>query len=571
MTLPRPAAVPKNTPLVLIIRDGWGENPNPEHDAFNAVKLARTPVAARLAGEWPRTLIKTSGEDVGLPEGTMGNSEVGHQNIGAGRVVDQESVRITRACREGRLRQIGALVDPIARARDRGKLVHLMGIASDAGVHGLLTHLYALLDLCRELRVDDVCVHLFTDGRDTGPFLGAGFVEQVQVECARRSTDAFRPRIASVMGRYWAMDRDNRWERVERAFACLTGRGFDRDRLPVVSTGVEAVRRYYDHPASEHVRGDEFVTPTLVGEDLEDALSMRVRDGDAAVFVNFRGDRPRELVSAFVLPDKEWRLVKPSPDSGRHGFDRGARLQVEFVTMTAYSEPLTPHVHVAFPKAERMVDILGQYISRLGLRQFRCAETEKYPHVTFFFNDYREHGFPGERRENPQSPKVATYDEKPEMSAYEVRDAILRRLELPNCEHILVVNFANGDMVGHTGNLAAAVRACEVVDECVGAIVDAVLAHRGSCIVTADHGNAEQMWDPATDAPHTAHTVYDVPLLVVGDAFRGRRLRGDPDVRGWFDPAVRARRGRLADIAPTALEMMGLTQPAEMTGQSLLA
>jgi 2,3-bisphosphoglycerate-independent phosphoglycerate mutase len=560
-TPPTPDSSPitaRNTPLVLIIRDGWGYNPHPEHDQFNAVKLAITPIADMLDRDWPRTIIRTSGEDVGLPEGTMGNSEVGHQNIGAGRIVDQESVRITKACREGRLREIASLVDPIVRSRDNCKLLHLMGICSDAGVHGLLEHLYALVSLCRDLGVPRVAIHLFTDGRDTGPFTGAGFVRQVQIECERLTRHDFEPRIASIIGRYWAMDRDNRWERVERAFECLTGR-FDQNtglRPHIARSGEEAVRAYYEHPANHNFTGDEFIPPTMIGEDLQDAFSTRIRDGDCILFYNYRGDRPRELVSAFVLPEFHGHeSVKPSPDSGQRGFDRGPKLDIEMVTMTGYSEALAPYTSIAFPKPPRMANIGGQYISALGLRQFRCAETEKYPHVTFFFNDYRDPPFPGESRENPQSPRVSTYDQKPEMAAGEVRDAVLRRLAAEDCEDLIVVNFANGDMVGHTGSLDATVKAIEVVDACTGALIEATLARGGSLIVTADHGNAEQMFDPATGSPHTAHTIYPVPLYIVGVPFRGRQLRAG---------------GRLADIFPTALAMMGLPQPHEMTGESLL-
>ncbi|MFN0132979.1 MAG: 2,3-bisphosphoglycerate-independent phosphoglycerate mutase, partial [Phycisphaerales bacterium] len=263
--------------------------------------------------------------------------------------------------------------------------------------------------------------------------------------------------------------------------------------------------------------------------------------------------------------------VKPSPDSGRAGFDRGKKLELHYVIMTEYWEALLPHVQgVAFPRPAKMVNIGGAVVSGLGLGQFRCAETEKYPHVTFFFNDYRDEPFPGEKRENPQSPRVATYDQAPEMAAAEVRDAVLRRLAAADCEPLIVVNFANGDMVGHTGNLEAAIRACAAVDWCVGTIMDETLARGGQLIVTADHGNCEQMFDPATNSPHTAHTIYDVPLYVVGEGVRGRRLRGDFDARGWFDPAVRAKRGRLADIMPTALAMLRLSKPVEMTGESLL-
>ncbi len=552
----------QNTPLVLIVRDGWGENPNPEHDPFNAVKLAKTPVANRLMREHPWTLIKTSGEDVGLPEGTMGNSEVGHQNIGAGRIVPQESLTMTRACRAG-LHTNAAIREAVEHAMSRGSSLHLLGINSDAGVHGLLEHLFAILRACVALGLRQrVFIHLFTDGRDTGPFTGLGYAKQVAEACRQIGVG----RIASVAGRYYAMDRDHRWERVKLAYDCLTGR--TAHRAPSTD---EAIQQYYDRPSGETLKGDEFITPTAVGT-AEEVVESRIKDGDAVIFYNYRGDRPREISAALCFPDALWAKVKPSPDSGRIGFDRGTKLTLHYVIMTAYWEAVLPHVQgVAFPKPPRMENTAGEYLSGLGLRQFRCAETEKYPHVTFFFNDYRDEPYPGEKRENPQSPKVATYDLKPEMAAPEVRDAVLRRLAAPDCEEFIVVNFANGDMVGHTGNLNAAIRACETVDACVGVVVESALARGGSLIVTADHGNAEQMWDPVTNSPHTAHTVYDVPLIVVESSRGSRRLRGDTDRAGWFDPAVRARRGRLADIAPTALAMMQLPQPGHMTGTSLLA
>ncbi|MBL0927601.1 MAG: 2,3-bisphosphoglycerate-independent phosphoglycerate mutase [Phycisphaerales bacterium] len=547
-----------NTPCVLVIRDGWGHNPNPSHDAFNAVKIARTPAADRLMREYPWTLIRTSGEDVGLPEGTMGNSEVGHQNIGAGRVVPQESLVMTRACRAG-LEGNAAIAGAVERCKGSGRSLHLMGINSDAGVHGLLEHLFAILAACRTLGMDGsrVFVHLFTDGRDTGPFTGLGFAQKVEAECARLGVG----RVASVIGRYYAMDRDNRWERVKLAYDCLTGRGGGG---AAAGGAAEAIRAYYDRPSGETMKGDEFVPPTAVGT-VEAVRASRIRDGDSVLFYNYRGDRPRELSAALVFPDSEWAKVKPSPDSGARGFDRGPRLSLHYVTMTEYWEALTPHVSaVAFPKPAKMEGIGGAWISGLGLRQFRCAETEKFPHVTFFFNDYRDEPFPGESREIVQSPKVATYDLAPEMSAAGVRDAVLGRLGAADCEPFIVVNFANADMVGHTGSLPAAVRACEMVDSCVGSIVEAALRRGGSLIVTADHGNAEQMFDPATGAPHTAHTTYDVPLIVVGERFRGRRLAGRRD-------ADHAGDARLGDIVPTMLEMMGLEKPAAMSGRSLLA
>ncbi len=553
---PFSAAETTSTPLVLIIRDGWGENPNPDHDKFNAIKLARTPVAHMLDREWPRTLIRTSGEDVGLPAGTMGNSEVGHQNIGAGRVVEQESKTITDACSRG-FESIPVVASAMQRAFTAGKAVHLMGINSDAGVHGLLEHLYTFLRACSRMSggastaQQRVFIHLFTDGRDTGPNTGLGYALDVEAACRRIGIG----RIASVIGRYYAMDRDNRWERVARAYACLTGTHAGELEVSFASSAEEAISRYYKDPTNDSQKGDEFIVPTMIGPTPQDARTYRIADGDTVIFYNFRGDRPREISAAFVFPDEQWQKVKPSPDSGKRGFDRGRKLTLDYLTMTEYWEELKPYVKPVFVRPPKMVNIAGEYLSRLGLRQFRCAETEKYPHVTFFFNDYRDQPFDGENRENPQSPKVATYDLRPEMAAEEVCAAVLRRLAATDCEPFIVVNFANGDMVGHTGNLAAAITACETVDRCVGRIVEATLARGGSLIVTADHGNAEQMWDPATNAPHTAHTTYDVPLYVVGAAFKGRTLRGG---------------GRLADIVPTALAMMGLSQPPEMTGRSLL-
>ncbi len=549
------------TPLVLIIRDGWGLNPEASHEPFDAIRVASrrglTPVADRLMREHPWTLIKTCGADVGLPDATMGNSEVGHQNIGAGRVVAQESLVMTSACAAG-LHTNAAIRGAVERCLAGDGTLHLMGIASDAGVHGLLEHLYAILRAAKVLGLsrDRAVVHLFTDGRDTGPFTGAGYVEKVREACERLGIG----RVATLCGRYYAMDRDYRWERVKRAYDLLLGRDAS---IPAFASAQEAIREYYDHPTNDSQRGDEFVTPRRIGPPAP------IASGDAVVFYNYRGDRPRELSAAFCFPDELWAKVKPSPESGRVGFDRGRRLDLHYVTMTDYWEALTPHVtSVAFPKPAKMANIAGAWLASRGLTQFRCAETEKYPHVTYFFNDYRDEAFPGERREIVQSPKVATYDLAPEMSARGVCDAVLRRLASPECESLVVVNFANGDMVGHTGKLDAAVAAVATVDRCVGEIVGAAASRGGRAIVTADHGNCEQMWDPTTNAPHTAHTLYDVPLIVVGAP--GRRLRGDSNAAGWFDAKVRAARGRLADVMPTALEMMGVPQPPEMTGKSLL-
>jgi len=538
----------RNVPLVLVIRDGWGENPHPERWAFDATRRARTPYAERLARTWPRTLLKTSGEDVGLPIGpsgpVMGNSEVGHQNIGAGRIVDQELMRITRAIRDGRFAANDALRGAFAHARGTGGAVHLLGLVSDGQVHSDLDHLLALVDLAARENFpgDRLFVHAITDGRDTPPRSGIGYLRTVEARLAH----AGRGRVATVLGRFWAMDRDHRWDRVEKAYRCLTVAGG-----PAAASAAEAIEAYYRNPLDPSRQGDEFVVPTQMAPPGEPdfAARSRIRDGDAVVFFNFRGDRPRELTKAFVCDDAAWQAITGG------GFDRGRRLErLRFVTLAEYEEGLP--VTVAFARPPRMRGTLGEALAAAGLAQFRCAETEKFPHVTFFLNDYREEPFPGERRELIPSPKdVATYDLKPEMSAFGVRDAVLRRLAASDCEPVLIVNFANGDMVGHTGNLDAATKACEAVDACVEAIVEAALARGGSAIVLADHGNCEEMWDVVADCPHTAHTNYDVPAFVAGEAFRGRRLR----------PA-----GRLADVAPTVLDMIGLPKPPEMTGVSLL-
>lgn len=531
---------PVHTPCVLVIRDGWGRNPHPEHRPFDATALARTPVAEALERDWPHTLIRTSGEDVGLPvehgEPVMGNSEVGHQNIGAGRIVDQELMRITRAIRAGELDRNATLLAACARGRERA--LHVIGLVGDGKVHSDYAHLEALLRMARRNGVpaDRLFVHAFTDGRDTPPTSGLAVVERL--EALLREIGG---RIATIGGRYFAMDRDHRWDRVERAYQVLVRRPGQR----MAASAVEALRAQYAQPAAAGMAGDEFLPPTRL---LADAGFIESRD--AVVFFNFRGDRPRELTAAFVLPDEAWARVKNG------GFDRNPRpADLLFATMTGYEEGLP--VSLIFERPARMKAILGEYISGLGLTQFRCAETEKFPHVTFFFNDYREQPFPGEHRTLIPSPQdVPTYDLKPEMSARGVCDAVLSRLAAPDCEPLIVVNFANPDMVGHTGSLPAVVKACETVDACVGQIMQATLARGGSLIVTADHGNAEQMSIPPEMTPHTAHTNYTVPLYVVGDAFRTARLRGD---------------GRLADIAPTLLAMMGLPKPPEMTGESLLA
>ncbi|MFQ5428709.1 MAG: 2,3-bisphosphoglycerate-independent phosphoglycerate mutase [Phycisphaerae bacterium] len=547
-------------PLLLIVRDGWGHNPHREWDKANAVVLAGTPVDERLRATYPWVQIHTSGEEVGLPDGVMGNSEVGHQNIGAGRIVNQEVMRITRTIRDGSFFENPRLCGAVDHCKRTGGCLHLMGLCSSAGVHAMLDHAYALLELAkrRGLTGDRVLFHAFGDGRDTPPMSGIDRIREVEAKMRELGVG----RVATVIGRYYAMDRDNRWDRVEAAYRLLTESKGRR-----VASGEAAFQAYYDNPTEPNRTGDEFIEATVVGEP------RPVRAGDAVVFFNFRGDRPRELTRAFTFDTfpyrsegtrKDSRSMESSESGGGTpsgkkeettlGFDRGPKIEnLYYCTMCEYETGLP--VEVAFPRPEKMANILGAYASSLGLRQFRCAETEKYPHVTFFFNDYRDEPFEGEDRQIVPSPQdVSTYDQKPEMSARGVTEEMLRRITSDRYD-LFVLNYANGDMVGHTGNLAAAIRAVETVDRCVGQVVEAVLSRGGAAIVTADHGNCEQMIDPETGGPHTSHTTYDVDLIVADDRFKGASLRQG---------------GRLADIAPTLLAMGGIERPAEMTGRSLL-
>lgn len=517
-------------PVVLIIRDGWGENHNPEHDKFNAVKLAETPVADAISSKYPRTEILACGPDVGLPDGVMGNSEVGHQNLGAGRVVDQEIVRITKGFKTGSIKENETLREAFKRER-AGKKLHLFGLVSDAGVHAMLEHLYGLLAIAKEQGLERVYVHAFTDGRDTPPFSGKGYIEELEGKIAEIGVG----KIASISGRFWSMDRDQRWDRVQKAYDCITGREIAR----TAATAKEAVEHYYDNPFEPSCKGDEFILPTAIVDEAGKPVGC-VEDGDAIIFFNFRGDRPRELTRAFIQDDFD-------------GFDRGKQLDVFYATMTEYQKGLCPNL--IFGKPPKMKDILAGYLADKGLKQFRCAETEKYPHVTFFFNDYREEPLEGEDRKIVPSPKdVSTYDQKPEMSARGVCDATKEAI-LSGKYDLIVVNFANADMVGHTGSLEAAIKACSFVDGCVGELLEAVNEMGGAAVVTADHGNSDQLWEPSIDGPHTSHTLNPVEVVLVGEACKGLKLR---------------EAGRLGDIAPTILKLMGLEQPAAMTGESLI-
>jgi len=408
-------------PVLLIIRDGWGKNPDPTQDKFNAVVQARKPCDDRLHASSPVTLVKASGLDVGLPDGVMGNSEVGHENIGAGRIVDQELVRLNKLFSEKRLAANPTWRGVVDRVKSRRSRLHLMGIVSDAGVHGMLEHLYGVLRQAKEDGLTEIYIHAFTDGRDTPPTSGLRYVREVDAQCKKIGVG----RIATVCGRFWAMDRDNRWERVSQAYRMLTGQKAEA----TAATAEAAVQHYYDHPLSPTQHGDEFVAATwIVGA--EGRPIGTIRDGDAVLFYNYRGDRPRELTKAFVLDDFK-------------GFDRGSKLDLYYATMTEYEAGLP--VHLVSPKPEPLKNILGQVVAGAGLAQFRCAETEKNPHVTFFFNNYRATPFPGEDRACPPSPKVATYDLQPEMSAAEVT-RLAEQAILSGKYALIVVNYANPDM-----------------------------------------------------------------------------------------------------------------------------
>lgn len=535
-------ATAANRPCVVIIRDGWGENPYPEWDHANAVKCAQPAVDAMLRRDWPLTLIATSGEDVGLPDGTMGNSEVGHQNIGAGRVVYQDAVRISNAIRDESFFQNAELVSAVEHCRGSGGKLHIMGLASDAGVHSRLAHLYACVQLAAQRGLSRVFVHCFTDGRDSPPNSGIEYVAEIEAELKRVGVG----RIASVCGRYYAMDRDNRWERTQRAYRLLVdGYGNAAD------SATAALKRYYDNPTEPTMRGDEFVEPTVISDDGRSPIAT-ISDGDAVIFFNFRGDRPRQLIRALTYEQFPYDGKDKTGVEKRMGFERDVFPNVPVVTMTAYEAGLP--VQVAFPKPAKMENIAGAYVSGKEMRQYRAAETEKYAHVTFFFNDYREEPFAGEERKLVHSPSVSTYDQQPEMSAEELTDAVVERIGTKT-DDLIILNYANPDMVGHTGSLEAATAAVKTVDECVGRVLRALDEVGGCAIVTADHGNCEQMIDPRTNGPHTSHTIYPVPFYVYGAAFRDVKLRDG---------------GRLADVMPTALAMMGLAKPEEMTGSSLI-
>ncbi len=525
------------TPVLLIIRDGWGHNPHPEQASYNAVALAHKPTDDVLQATAPVAYVSASGLDVGLPDGQMGNSEVGHENIGAGRIVDQELVRLNKLFSEKQLARNATWHGVIARLRvNPAAKLHLMGIVSDGGVHGMLEHLYGLLAQAKAdgIAADRVFVHGFTDGRDTPPTSALGYINQVEAKI--RELGDFG-RIATITGRFWAMDRDNRWERVQKAYDLLAGRAATTTALSAEA----AVLHYYEHPLSPTQNGDEFVPATAIIDPATGRPLAHFADGDAVVFYNYRGDRPRELTRAFVMDDFA-------------GFERGPKLDLYFATMTEYEAGLP--VQIISPKPPKLKNILGEVVAAAGVAQFRCAETEKNPHVTFFLNNYRKDPFPLEDRACPASPKVATYDMQPEMNASEVT-RLSKEAILSGRYGLVIVNYANPDMVGHTGSIPATVKACEATDAGVGELLAALKSVGGRALVCADHGNAEQMWDPVLHGVHTAHTLNLVEVFIVGDDLPKATTRTRSG-------------GRLADIAPTLLHLMGLPKPAEMSGESLV-
>lgn len=505
-------------PVMLMILDGFGIAPKSEG---NAVSLAKKPNFDRLLEKYPHSELQASGLFVGLPDGQMGNSEVGHLNIGAGRIVYQELTRITKSIADGDFFTNESLVKAMENAKKTDGALHLMGLLSDGGVHSHIDHLKGLLEFAKKAGVQNVYVHAFMDGRDVPPSSGKEFIEKTEAMMAEVGVG----KIATVSGRYYAMDRDNRWERVELAYnAMVLGQG------ETANSATEAIEKSYHDDKT-----DEFVLPTVIEKDGNPVA--KIKNGDSVIFFNFRPDRAREITRA--INDKVF-----------DGFKREA-LDLTFVTMTQYDKTLKG-VEVAF-KPQTLTNTLGEYVSDKGLNQLRIAETEKYAHVTFFFNGGVEKENENEERALIPSPKVATYDLKPEMSAYEVTEELIKRLDSDKYD-MVILNFANPDMVGHTGVVDAAIKAIEAVDECLGKVVDKVLEKDGTVFITADHGNAETMIDFSTGNPFTAHTTQPVPFLWVSNNTDGKTIKD----------------GKLADIAPTMLNVLGLEAPAEMTGENLI-
>jgi len=503
---------------MLMILDGFGIN---EKEEGNSVKLANTPHLSDILTKNPNTIIHTSGLAVGLPDGQMGNSEVGHTNIGAGRIVYQDLAKITKAIEDGNFFSVPEFVKAIENCKKNNSKLHIMGLLSNGGVHSHNRHLYALLELAKRKDFEDVYVHCFMDGRDTPPASGEGYIIELEEKMKEKEVG----QIATISGRFYAMDRDKRWERVSLAYnAIVNGEG------EKASSAISAIEESYQKEVF-----DEFVKPTVITNKNGEAIA-KIEDGDSVIFFNFRPDRAREITRSIV--DREF-----------DGFET-KKLNTYFVCMTPYDETM-PNVEIAYKK-EELKNTFGEYISNKGLKQLRIAETEKYAHVTFFFNGGKEEQYEGEDRILVPSPKVETYDLKPEMSAYEVTDKVVEAIKTEKYDSI-ILNFANPDMVGHTGSVDAAIKAIEAIDECVYRVVEAINEVNGTLLITADHGNCEQMVDYKTGEPHTAHTTSPVPLAIVG-----------------LPVNKKIKEGRLADLAPTMLDLMGLEKPEEMTGESLL-
>lgn len=506
-------------PVVLCIMDGFGNNPE---EVGNAIKSAKTPCLDEIMKKYPGTFIGASGMDVGLPDGQMGNSEVGHTNIGAGRIVYQELTRITKSISDGDFFENEAFLNAINDAKKNSGALHLMGLLSDGGVHSHIEHMYALVEMAKRNGLERVFIHGLLDGRDVPPSSAADFIDATN----KKLEEIGVGKIATVIGRFYAMDRDNRWERVSKAYdALVNGEGI------ITDDAAAAVRKSYETIDEEgKYITDEFVLPTIVDG------TERIKSGDSIIFFNFRPDRAREITRTFVDPQF-------------NGFERkGGKLDVTYICMTQYDASM-PNVQIAF-KPESLTNTLGEYLAKNGKTQLRIAETEKYAHVTFFFNGGREVEFENEDRILINSPKVATYDLQPEMSAYEVCDKVCEAIESGKYD-VVILNFANCDMVGHTGVFDAAVKAVETVDECVGKVKDSVVKMNGVMLLTADHGNADKMYEK-DGSPFTAHTTFPVPFIVIN-----------------YDCELKEG-GKLCDIAPTMLDIMELEQPAQMSGQSLI-
>ncbi|MBF0139846.1 MAG: 2,3-bisphosphoglycerate-independent phosphoglycerate mutase [Magnetococcales bacterium] len=510
-------------PMTLVILDGWGIRDTRKN---NAIQLANTPHYDQWLRECPHAQVETCAEHVGLPDGQMGNSEVGHTNLGAGRIVYQDFTRINLAVRNRTMQSNAALVSVINKAKKAGGAVHLMGLLSPGGVHSHTDHFLAVVEAAHQLGMEKIYVHGFLDGRDTPPRSAIEYIQDFEKGLEKIGAG----RIASLSGRYWIMDRDKRWERVVKAYDMLTqGTGH------TAKSAVEGVQSAYARDEN-----DEFVLPTVI--DSGDGRNTRVQDGDAILMMNFRADRVREISHAFLDPKQG--------DGAFTGFERKVLPQLSgYFTLTQYEEGLKG-VDIGFPP-EALTRILGEEISKAGMKQLRAAETEKYAHVTYFFNGGEEKEFPGEDRLLIPSPKVATYDLKPEMSAVELTDAVVQRIESGQYD-LIILNYANPDMVGHTGIMPAALKAIETVDQCLGRVAAAVKKMGGEMLITADHGNADCMLEEATGQPHTAHTNNPAPFI-----FLGR-------------PGVTMTNGALCDVAPTILSLMNLPQPKEMTGKSLV-